>query len=108
MIKTAKQKAIEVLEHCAKPTGFYASGLPGGYESTWARDSMVASLGASLVKNNFQRPFAKSIELLSNNQSALGQIPNAVGSFNIDRQSDVTFNSIDSSLWYLIGHQAYK
>lgn len=96
-----------VLEHCAKPTGFYASGLPGGYEATWARDSMIASLGASLVGDKFQKPFHKSIDLLSQHQSELGQIPNAVGSYNIERQSDVTYNSIDSTLWYLIGHQVY-
>ena len=107
MTEQAKEKAIEVLEHCAKPTGFYASGLPGGYEATWARDSMVTGLGASFVEKKFQKPFLKSIELLSKNQSALGQIPNAVGSYNTDRRSDVTFNSIDSSLWYLIGHKAY-
>ncbi len=106
--KEGKTKAIAVLEHCAKPTGFYASGLPGGYEATWARDSMVCSLGASLVsETRLRTPFRKSLELLSKNQSELGQIPNAVGSYNTDRQSDVTFNSIDSSLWYLIGHQVY-
>ena len=107
LIEQGKIKAIEVLEHCAKPTGFYASGLPGGYEATWARDSMITSLGASLVEKKFQKPFGKSLELLSKNQSVLGQIPNAVGSFNTDRQSDITFNSIDSSLWYLVGHQVY-
>ena len=47
------------------------------------------------------------MEALSEHQSELGQIPNAVGSYNTDRKSDVTFNSIDSSLWYLIGHQVY-
>lgn len=107
-LSSAKEKAIIVLKHCARPTGFYASGLPGGYEATWARDSMVSSLGASLVcETRFRTPFHKSLELLSKHQSALGQIPNAVGSYNIDRKSDVTFNSIDSSLWYLIGHQVY-
>lgn len=107
LVDEGKAKAIAVLEHCAKPTGFYASGLPGGYEATWARDSMVSSLGASLLNKQFQEPFRKSIELLSKNQSALGQIPNAVGSYNTDRKSDVTFNSIDSSLWYLTGHHVY-
>ncbi len=105
---TAKEKAIEVLEYCAKKTGFYASGLPGGYEATWARDSMITSLGASLVpKKKFEEPFRKSLELLSKNQSKHGQIPNAVGSWNTERRSDVTFNSIDSTLWYLIGQQTY-
>ena len=105
LTEEGKTKAITVLEHCAKPTGFYASGLPGGYEATWARDSMVSSLGASLCETRFHTPFQKSLELLSEHQSELGQIPNAVGSYNTDRKSYVTFNSIDSSLWYLIGHQ---
>ena len=105
--ETAKEGAIKALEYCAKHTGFYASGLPGGYEATWARDSMVTSLGASLIDKKFQSPFRASIELLSVHQSALGQIPNAVGSYNIERKSEVTFNSIDSTLWYVIGHQVY-
>src|SRR3989338_2336534 len=105
--ETAKEGAIKALEYCAKHTGFYASGLPGGYEATWARDSMVTSLGASLIDKKFQSHFRASIELLSVHQSALGQIPNAVGSYNIERKSEVTFNSIDSTLWYVIGHQVY-
>jgi len=102
------KEAIKVLEHCAKLSGFYASGLPGGYEATWARDSMIASLGASLVENKFKVPFRKSLELLGKNQSEKGQIPNAVGCYNEERKSDTTFNSIDSSLWYIIGHYVYS
>ncbi len=108
MIAKAKEKAILVLEHCARSTGFFASGLPGGYEATWARDSMISSLGASLLGTKFQTPFRKSLELLSKHQSELGQIPNAVGSYNVERQSDVTYNSIDSTLWYLLGHKVYE
>ncbi len=102
------QKAIEVLESCAKPgKGFYASGLKGGYEAVWARDSMIASLGAAIAGEKFKKPFDESLQLLSKHQSDLGQIPNCVGSYNIDRQSDITFNTIDSSLWYIIGHYVY-
>ncbi len=107
IINQAYDKAVEVLRACAKPTGFFASGLPGGYEATWARDSMVTSLGASLVGDEFKTPIKKSLELLSRHQSLLGQIPNCVGSYNTDRQSDVTFNSIDSSLWYAVGFLTY-
>jgi len=99
--------ALGVLRACARPTGFYASGLPGGYEATWARDSIITSLGACLAGEEFCAPFQKSIDLLAQNQSALGQIPNAVGTYNEDRKSDVTYNSIDSTLWYLIGHKVY-
>jgi len=106
-IQQAYQKAIDVLNACVRPKGFYASGLKGGYEAVWARDSMIAALGASLVGVKFNEPFANSLELLSKNQSNLGQIPNCVGSYNTDRKSDVTFNTIDSSLWYIIGHNIY-
>lgn len=107
MISQAYEKAVEVLRHCARPKGFYASGLLGGYEAVWARDSMITSLGASLVGNEFEKPFRRSLETLAKHQSDLGQIPNCVGSYNLDRQSDVTFNSIDSTLWFIIGHYVY-
>lgn len=108
MIETAYQKAIKVIEYCQKPQGFfYASGLPGGYEALWARDSIITSLGASLIGTKFKAPFRKSLELLAKHQSLLGQIPNAVGSYNIERKSNVTYNTIDSTLWYIIGHFVY-
>lgn len=103
----AYQKAIKVLEHCAKKQGFYASGLPGGYEAVWARDSMITSLGAVLAGKEFKTTIAKSVALLVKNQAEMGQIPNCVGSYNVDRRSDVTFNSVDSSLWFIIGNFIY-
>lgn len=109
-IETAYTKALEVLDACAKTnTGaFYASGLPGGYEATWSRDSMITTLGAALIGERYREPIKKSLDILGKNQSYLGQIPNCVGSFNLDRQSDVTFNSIDSTLWYIIGLVVYS
>jgi glycogen debranching enzyme len=106
-IDLAYQRAVEALDACAKKTGFFASGLSGGYEATWARDSMITSLGASLVGNRFKLPFAKSLNLLKKWQTPKGQIPNCVGSYNLDRRSDKTYNTIDSTLWYIIGHYAY-
>ncbi|MBI2023641.1 hypothetical protein HYT01_03720 [Candidatus Giovannonibacteria bacterium] len=108
IVEETKLNAVKVLEASAKPEGFHASGLPGGYEALWARDSMITSLGGCLVGTKFKKTFQKSLELLGKNQSELGQIPNAVGSYNIDRRSDVTFNSIDSTLWYLIGNFVYS
>jgi glycogen debranching enzyme len=102
----AHKKALEVLKSCAKPQGFHASGLPGGYEAVWARDSITTTLGACFHEE-FKDTIKKSIELLSDNQSKYGLIPNCVGSYNNDRQSDVTFNSIDAPLWYIIGHYVY-
>ncbi len=107
IINEAYAEAVKVIEACSKDSGFYASGLKGGYEATWARDSMITTLGASLLGNKFKLPIARSLTLLAKWQSKNGQIPNCVGSYNIDRRSDKTFNSIDSSLWFIIGHYAY-
>ena len=54
LIEQGYQQAINVLEHCAKPTGFFASGLPEGYQGLWARDSMITSLGACLTNKKFK------------------------------------------------------
>ena len=108
IIKEGYEKAVEVLSHCSKSSGFSASGLKGGYESLWARDSMIASLGASLADTKFKETFEKSLALLSKHQSDLGQIPNAVGDYNLDRKSRITFNTVDSSLWYIIGHFVFS
>lgn len=107
ILTEAHGHAIKILDSCVTPQGFYASGLPGGYEAVWARDSMITSLGASTLGVRFKKPFAKSLELLSKYQSRRGQIPNAVGDYNTERRSKITYNSIDSTLWYLIGHHVY-
>ena len=99
----AYKQAIKVLEKCSTKKGFYASGLKGGYEAVWARDSMITALGASLVENKFKLPFAYSLRNLKEWQTKNGQIPNCVGSYNLDRRSDKTYNTIDSSLWFIIG-----
>ena len=106
LIDNAYLKAIDVIRACVKPTGFYASGLPGGYEATWARDSMTTTLGAALLGDEFKLTIKKSIALLKKNQTELGLIPNCVGSYNTERKSDVTFNSVDAPLWYIIGQFA--
>ena len=107
IFKEARDKAIIVLEHCVCPFGFNASGLKGGYEGLWARDSIIISLGASFIDTKFKDTFQKSLQLLGKYQSNLGQIPNAVGDYNRDRKSKITFNTIDSSLWYIIGNFVY-
>ena len=103
----AYKKAIDVIRACVRPTGFYASGLPGGYEATWARDCMTTTLGAVLLGGEFKEAIEKSIALLKKNQTEFGLIPNCVGSYNNERESDVTFNSVDAPLWYIIGQFAY-
>ena len=105
--KQAYNKAIEVLKLATRPVGFFASAAKDVYQGLWARDSMIASLGAALAGGNFKDVFRKSLETLSRHQSELGQIPNAVGDYNLDRKSKITFNTIDSSLWYILGQFVY-
>jgi hypothetical protein len=111
-LEEARAVALDVLRACSRDIGFYASGLPGGYEALWARDSMTTSLGASLEGEEFRAMIKKSLLTLADNQAKMGQIPNCVGSWNEDRQSDVTFNSVDAPLWFILGHffyaEAYK
>jgi len=103
----AYNEAIKVLKKCVNPKGLYASAGKEGYFAVWARDAVISLLGGSLIGNDFKDVFAKSLDLLAKNQSKHGQIPNCVGDFNIDRQSEVTYTTIDSSLWFIIGEHVY-
>jgi glycogen debranching enzyme len=116
LLETAYREAINVLKRCINKKGLYASGGKLGYRAVWARDAVISLCGGSLADqlNNsqgqgkiFKQVFAKSLDLLKKNQSAHGQIPNCVGDFNLDRRSDVTFTTIDSSLWFIIGEYIY-
>ncbi|MFH1585409.1 MAG: glycoside hydrolase 100 family protein [archaeon] len=108
LIEEAYDKAIEVVKTCLTPHGLYASGGENGYKGVWSRDSFITFLGASLIKeNDFSKTFKESLETLGNNQSKIGQIPNAVLKFN-RKKPEVDFKSIDSSLWFVIGHHVYK
>ncbi|HLD42401.1 MAG TPA: glycoside hydrolase 100 family protein [Candidatus Nanoarchaeia archaeon] len=102
----AYHQAVEVLRLCATKHGFYASHP--GYDAVWARDSMITSIGASLVDDaKLKNAFKQSLLLLAKHQSPAGEIPNAVDIFS-RRKPHVDFSSIDSSLWYIIGHFIYQ
>jgi len=107
-ISLAYEKALEVIDKCSTKHGLFASGGKGGYEGVWARDSVISLIGASLIKNKkIKDVFKKSLITLANHQSKLGQIPNAVHKFN-NKKVQVDFQSIDSSLWFIIGEYVYK
>ena len=55
----------------------------------------------------FKNTFKQSLIVLSNNQSKRGQIPNAVDKYS-NRKPHTDYQSIDSSLWYIIGHYCYR
>lgn len=108
LLETAYFQAINALKHCINKKGLYASGTKDGYLATWSRDLNIAMLGGSLIGQDFKAIFKQSLCLLADKQATSGQIPNCVGDFNIDRHSIVTFTTIDSSLWFLIGEYVYK
>lgn len=105
VIKEAYEKALKVLEKCETPHGFYAA-YPG-YDMIFARDSMIISLGASLINKKFKETIKQSLLTLAKHQSRKGQIPNAVDLYS-KRGHHVDFKSIDSTLWFILGHYIYK
>lgn len=107
LIDQAHNEAIKVLKMCENKKGLFASGGEEGYRAIWARDVVISMLGGSLVGEEFKEVFKKSLETMAKEQSKRGQIPNCVGDFNPDRNSDVTYTTIDSSLWLIIGEYIY-
>lgn len=106
ILDEAFYKAVETLKKCSTKNGFYASGGYEGYDAVWSRDSMITSLGASLLPE-FKEVFKSSIKTLAKNQSKNGQIPNAVDKWS-KRKPHIDFKTIDSSLWFIIGNYIYK
>lgn len=103
--ESAYQKAVDAMNKCCTKNGLYASAH--GYTAIWSRDSMTAFLGASLINDKvFRECFKKTLFQLSKYQSRLGEIPNNIDLWS-KRNKKVTFASIDSSLWYIIGHYTY-
>jgi glycogen debranching enzyme len=106
------EKACEVIKKCSTPYGLFASGGIEGYNAVWARDSMISLIGSSFsedekFKNEVKEVFKRSLVCLSEHQSKKGQIPNAIDKWS-KRKAHVDFQSIDSSLWYILGHFFYK
>ncbi|MEK6843837.1 MAG: glycoside hydrolase 100 family protein [Nanoarchaeota archaeon] len=103
-IEEAYEQAIKVLEKCATNHGFHAAHP--GYQGIWARDSNITSLGASLLGDKFKEEFKSSLIMLAKGQSEKGQIPNAV--LCHEKPIKIDYKSIDSTLWFLIGHYIFK
>ena len=103
--KEAFDGAIKVLERCSTKNGFYAA-FPG-YDMVFARDSMIMSLGASLIGERFKEVIKRSLMTLAENQSKKGQIPNAVDLYS-KRKKHIDYQSIDSTLWFLIGEKVFS
>jgi glycogen debranching enzyme len=107
-IDEAYEKAVETVKQCSTKNGLYASGGKNGYFGVWSRDSNITLIGASSDKGlEFKEQLKKSLITLGTHQGASGQIPNAVLHFE-RKKPQVDFKSIDSSLWFVIGHYFYK
>ncbi|MEM0465376.1 MAG: amylo-alpha-1,6-glucosidase [Candidatus Pacearchaeota archaeon] len=108
ILKKCYEKAIKVIELCSTPNGLYASAGPKGYNAVWARDSMISMIGASVCNNSFfKEVFKNSIITLAENQGKTGQIANCVDKWE-DRKPHVDFQTIDSTLWFIIGNYVYR
>lgn len=93
--------AIDALRRCASPCGLKASGRPSGHHQVWARDSMIAALGARLVPDAaIQTALHTSVTLLRQFQTAAGAIPNNVDCATL-RPNFRAY--ADGGLWWIIG-----
>lgn len=100
LCEIAFDKALAVLSSECSPIGLMAS--PEGYPHVWARDSVITSLGA-LLSPGHENCLRVSLETLAGQQSELGAIPNNV-SVATGRLDHTNAGSIDSNLWFILGH----
>ena len=105
IIDKCYEQSIMVLKKCSTSHGLFASAGKKGYNAVWARDSMISMIGASSIPE-FKKTFKQSLITLTKSQSKNGQIPNCVDKWS-ERKPHVDFQSIDSTLWYIIGHYNY-
>jgi glycogen debranching enzyme len=96
----ALQKAHAILKSECSPLGLMAS--PDGYPHVWARDSVITSLGA-LFSPGHENCLRVSLQTLASQQSELGAIPNNV-SVATGRLDHTNAGSVDSNLWFILGH----
>lgn len=96
----ALKRAWKILASECSPIGLMAS--PEGYPHVWARDSVITSLGALLTPGH-ENCLRVSLETLTGQQSDLGVIPNNV-SVATGRLDHTNAGSVDSNLWFIIGH----
>ncbi|MDD5163709.1 MAG: glycoside hydrolase 100 family protein [Candidatus ainarchaeum sp.] len=109
LIEKARLEAVKTVKRCINPHGLFASGTSKGYTSVWARDSMITLIGACNEKDTaIKKVFATTLETLAKHQSKDGQIPNCVDLFDKKRKPQVTFATLDSSNWFLLGEIAFS
>ncbi|MBI3115463.1 MAG: glycogen debranching protein [Candidatus Kerfeldbacteria bacterium] len=101
LIAQARVEATRVLRDCTHPLGIKASARPSEHYQVWARDSMIAALGALFVDDaRLQTAIRSSIAALATFQTPLGLIPNNV---SVETRRPNYTAGADSGLWYVIG-----
>ena len=100
IVHVAYEKARAMLARACSPIGLMAS--PEGYPHVWARDSAITALGLSLLPGN-QECLRAALRTLAGQQSELGAIPNNV-SVATGRLDHTNAGSVDSNLWFILGH----
>jgi glycogen debranching enzyme len=97
-------RAVDALKRCCRTYGLNASGRSEGHHQVWARDSMIAALGARLAPDEqIQRALQASLSLLRAHRSSTGAIPNNVNGETL-RPNFRAY--ADGGLWWVIGSRA--
>jgi glycogen debranching enzyme len=93
-------EAIESLRRCCCQWGLKASGRPLGHHQIWARDSMIASLGARFAQDDqIQQAIQASLSLLKEHRGPRGAIPNNVDCATL-RPNFRAY--ADGGLWWIV------
>lgn len=99
-METTYVDAVESLRRCCGPWGLKASGRPKGHHQIWARDSMIAALGARFVDDSqIQEAIRASIAMLKTHRGRGGAIPNNVDCATL-RPNFRAY--ADGGLWWII------
>jgi len=99
-LDAAYHAAIESLRRCCCQWGLNASGRLVGHHQIWARDSMIALLGARFVQDSeIQEALQSSISLLRDRRGPNGAIPNNVASGTLPNFRAYA----DGGLWWIVG-----
>lgn len=100
-VDTTYKDAIDSLRRCCCPSGLKASGSTLGHRQIWARDSMIAALGARFAQDNaIQEALQASLSILKDRRSPRGAIPNNVDCATLHPN----FRAYaDGGLWWVVG-----
>jgi glycogen debranching enzyme len=100
-VDSTYRDAIESLRLCCSSSGLKASGRPKGHHQIWARDSMIALIGARFSRDGqIQQALLDSLSILKARRGPHGAIPNNVDCATLHPN----FRAYaDGGLWWIIG-----